>query len=225
MLAVNQLIGFGAFSASVAALTTVTFRSSASANSNEVVAPSDIVAGDILVLLDNATNKVSFPSETVPSGFTIISSITDSTRNRQILSYKIADGSEASATLTGLDGEEFEGKILAVFAGDVPILTVTPQDVNGQFTIGNPTAQVININGDTNVPLIVFGAYGNWAATVSPRTYTGTGASASELSIGVGTNLYLKYEIFNSVPSADRTIDMDDEGLDNCLQSCYLECA
>jgi hypothetical protein len=200
----------------VGGLTTLSFRSSDTSTAATIVGPADIEAGDILILSDLAVNKTGVPTEVVPTGFSIISSINDVSNIRQILSYKIADGSEASASLTGMDGNQSDSKILAVFQGDVSISSVTVQDVNGEMTDGNPTAQVKDASGGL-VPLIVLGAYAS-AGGVNPRTWTG--GTASELS--QGTAHFLLYEIFNSSP-ADITIDMDDEGSDNGLQSSFVE--
>lgn len=199
-------------------LTTITFRSSATSTTDTITGPADIAAGDLLVLLDRALNGSGIPTEVVPTDFNIINSMNNGVTRRQILSYKIADGSEASASLTGMNGTSSDLKILAVFQGDTAISSVTVQDVNGEITDGDPAAQVKNASGGA-VPLIVIGGYGS-SLTINPRTWTG--GTPSELSNG--TIQYLLYEIFNSSP-ADITVNMDDEGAGNGLQSCYLECA
>ena len=201
-------------------LTTLSFRSSATSTAETVTGPSDIEAGDLLVLLDRArnTSKTGDPGSVVASGFNVIDSAFDSQNTRQILQYKIADGSEASATITGMVGDETTNKVLLVFQGDVAIGSVSPQDVSSEMTAGNPASQGITASGGS-APLIVLGCYGS-AGAVNPRTWTG--GTPSE--VNSSTITYLLYEIFNSSPS-DITIDMDDEGNDNCLQGCYLECA
>lgn len=187
---------------------------SATSSAETITVPAGVIAGDLLVLLDNAQGA-TVPTTVIPSGFTSIGNINDGGQARQILSYKIADGSEASALLTGMNSTS-ETKALYVFRGNTRILSASPLSVNGQATTGNPTAQTVTAGAGV-VPLVVIGGYGANAA-VSPRTMT----PAKDGEINSSTVMYLAYKIYNISP-ADVSVDMDDEGI-NYLQSCYISC-
>ena len=215
MLKVNNLAGFGArMNTSGPPVTSLAFQASATGTTS-VTGPASIIAGDLLVLANNAVTGGGAPSATVPSGFTSIGTVADGA-SRSVISYKIADGSEASASIAGMSGASFNAHCLYVFRGDEAVNTVTPGSVAGQITTGNPTAQVVT-SGSGSAPLVVIGVYGSDVA-VSPRSFS----PAKSGEINVSTFYYLAYLIYNSSP-ANVTVDMDDESNSNVLQSCYLE--
>lgn len=189
----------------------------ATSTAQTITGPSGIQAGDLLVLLDRATNVIGTPATVVPSGFTSIVNTT-SANVRQIASYKIADGTEASASLTGMNGDVINAKALYVFRGNVAISAVNVSTPNSEATDGNPASQSVTASGGTP-PLIVLGCYGSSGA-VDPRTFSTT----KDGEINPSTALYLAYKIYNVSP-ADTSIDMDDEGVNNILQSFYIECS
>lgn len=194
---------------------TIAKQAEATSTAETIVAPADIQAGDLLVLLDFVTG-FGEPTTVVPTGFTSIVNTTDATSTKQIASYKIADGSEASATLTGMTGLAI-AKVLVTFRGNAAIATIAASTPNAEITTGNPTVQSVTASAGT-APLIVFGCYGATGA-IDPRTFTpdkdGETTSA--------TLLYLAWRIDNRA-GEDTSIDMDDEGT-NVLQSFYLEAA
>lgn len=221
MLMLTQLCGFGAGQNT---LTTIVQQASATSTAATINCPADIIAGDLLVMLDRASNNAfgGVPASVTPSGFTSIGNISVSasgiTGIRQTFWYKLAVGTEASSTLTGMDGTATDKKALLVFRGNVPATTLTLVSVGGEATDGNPTAQ--NVTAGTGVPpLVVLGGYGSQSA-VSPRTFSTT----KDGEINPDTLLYLAWKIYNSAP-ADSSIDMDDEGTGNTLQSCYIQMA
>ena len=200
-------------------LTTLSLQDNATSTSTTITGPSSIQTGDLILLLDRSYGAAA-PSTVVPSGFTSIVN-TAGSNLRQIVSRKIADGSEASATITGMAAGFFGdvAKELYVFRGDAAISSVTASTPNNQATTGNPSSQSVTASGGTP-PLIVFGAYGVGTGTVDPRTFS----PAKDGEINGAATSYLAYKIYNSSP-ADVSIDMDDEGDENCLQSFYLECS
>ena len=109
-------------------------------------------------------------------------------------------------------------KILLVFRPDAPITTAAHADPD-QFTgNGIPAAQTVTASGGTP-PLIVFGAYSS-SGTINPRTMS----PAKNGEVANGTTRYIAWKIYNSSP-ANVSVDMDDEGDGNTLQSCYIEVA
>jgi hypothetical protein len=223
----------GMFPAAVAAraaapavLTTLTQVASATSTGTNITGPAGIQAGDLLVLVDRAIGA-GVPTAVVPSGFASVSDSNNGSNTQQILSSKIADGSEASASLTGMTSSISQvAKVLLVFRGNVAIAAATAQDVGAQSTTGNPTAQVVNASGGA-APLVVIGAYGSQGA-INPRSMS----PAKDGEVGeegpTSAKTWLAWKIYDTSP-ADVTVDMDDEDgggtSGNTLQSCYLACS
>lgn len=199
-------------------VTTLSKVADATSTAETITVPASVQAGDLIVLKDSAVAGVSAPSTVVPSGFTsIVNTSVDTTISiRQIVSYKIADGTEGSSSLTGMNGGSFNNKELIVFRGDVPITTVTPSTPNEEATTGDPASQNAAASGGT-APLIVLAGYGS-NGSVTTRSFS----PAEDAEITAGLKSYTKYKIYNSGPS-DTTVDMGDYGT-NALQSFYLEC-
>jgi hypothetical protein len=198
---------------------TVAFQASATSNAATITGPASIVAGDIIVLLDRAGNTGSVPGLVTPTGFTSINNVTDGSFYRQNLSYKVATGTEAGASITGMSygGAGYTWKAMAVFRASGEVESVSVVDAAGESSGGNPTAQSVSA-GSGITPLVVIGAYSTHYATVDPRTFSTT----KDGEISPDVSLYLAYKIYNSSP-ADSSIDMDDEGTNNALQSCYIQ--
>lgn len=203
--------------------TSVTFQASAVVNAETITVPAGVIAGDLIVLHDNAINSGggSSPSDSVvPDGFT---SVVDqgahpSASVRQIVSYKIADGSEAGTSLTGMVGTFSSGKTLAVFRGNNPISSVNASTPNEQITSGNPTAQSVLASGGTP-PLIVFGFYGtegNISGTTGLMSPTQDGSIISP-----DNHCRFLWKVYNSSP-ADVTVDIGDVGNNNSMSSFFL---
>lgn len=216
-------------------ITSISFVDSATEDSSaSITAPADIDAGDLLVLLDSCFLQNATPDTVVPDGFTSIINTSHSVsigegntlRIRQIASCKLAEGDEGSTSITGMDeslfGFQTQCKILLVFRPSRPATEITVADAEGNATSGNPASQTATASGGT-APLIAFGCYGA-QASISPRTMSPakddeesvTGSPASQ------PNLWIAWKIFNSSPE-DVTVDMDDEGNLQCLQSFYIE--
>ena len=200
-------------------LTDITLRSSATATGTTIVAPSDIQAGDLLVLSDLAFNSTSaVPTAVTPSGFTNRASQTIGSFSRHMVHTKKADGSEAGATITGMAGTAFCRKQLTVHKGNIPAATITISTVNAVVQSTNPTAQNVAASGGTP-PLVVIGAYA-CDASVNPRTMS----PAKDGEITAGNEAYQAWKIQNTSP-VDVSVDMDDEGGVNYLVSFYAEMA
>jgi hypothetical protein len=205
---------FSRVAAAASGVASIAFQSSANSQTATLTAPSDIIAGDLLVFLDYAAGP-STPTSAVPSGFTSAGDIAQPANGRIILSYKKAAGSEASSSLQGMTSSSYR-KCIGVFRPNIPITSVTLAGVATQSTDGDPTSQNIAASGGTP-PLIALCGYVS-SGVVNPRTFT----PAKDGEITVTSNIiYLAYKIYNSSP-ADISVDMDDEGSGNTLVSCYL---
>lgn len=202
---------------------TLSFLDSTVSSGSSVTGPAGIQAGDLLVCWDVATDASAVALNPL-SGFTSI--VTDGdTGNDQycVLSYKIADGSEASASISGMNGASSNTKLLMVFRPDVPISAVNVVDASITQTGGDPGSESITAGGGV-VPLVVLGAY---AALSSIDSESFSPAADGEIERQPGSllsNAELLYKIYNSSP-ANVTIDVGDEGLSTTMAGCYLEVA
>lgn len=190
---------------------TLAFRSSATSTTSTIVAPSDIIASDLLVLFDVAFNASGFPTAVTP--FTAFLNNTNLTVRRIMFSKKIADGTEAGTTLTGMNGTSGNTKILMVFSTN-GATSSTEFDIGYQATDATPTSQTITSSSGTP-PLISIGFI---------RQATTTSQSFSPTQDGSINNQVITtyYKIYNSSPS-NVTVSCGDGGNNNILASFYLE--
>lgn len=205
-----------------AVITSIVQQASAtSTESATLSAPADIIAGDVLVFLDAVWNLSGGPpASSVPSGFTSIATATTGLGSdiRTTLSYKLAVGTEGSSTITGMSSTGGASKILVVFRPDDPASTLTVFSVAAEATNANPSAQTVTASGGTP-PLIVVGAYTSSGA-IDPRGFSTTKDDEIE-SAASAFDMWIAWKIYNTSP-ADTSIDMDDEGASNILESCYI---
>ena len=192
----------------------IAFRSSANSTTTTLTAPSDIVAGDLLIWYDNSLNFSTFPTAVVPTGFTQISTTTNATNRRIISAYKIAVGGDASATITGMSFLNAGVKGLIVFSTN-GATSAAVFDADIQNTDGDPTAQTVTSSSGTP-PLVVIGLIRNQTANYS---MTPTEDGVATFSAGQQFGLY---KIYNSSP-ANVTVDTNDGGNNNLINSFYMQ--
>lgn len=198
-------------------ITSITNPSYATSTASTITAPSDLQMGDLLIIFDCASTAGSPPSTVTPAGFTSIDS-QSGTSMTDAWYYKIADGSEASQSFTGMNGGYSNRKLFVVFRANVPIIGVTVQSKVKQITASNPTSKTITSSGGT-VPLLSLASWSNQIDSnhISTRTQSPTLTEVNNT-----THQYIGWIPYYTSP-ADVTFDMDDEGADNALMGCYLE--
>jgi len=185
-------------------------QATTSAGATSLTCPT-VAKGDLIVVLSYATGSAAFVT---PTGFTpLVQSVLGAVR--QALSAKVADGTESGTTINGMTGSGF-GMVLVTLRPDTPLVSFVLASPQGELTDGNPVAQNVT-SGAGPAPLIVIGAYGS-LGVVNPRTFSP--AKDGEVLLGTGTMYIAWKNYFNS--QVDVSIDMDDEGNGNALQSCYL---
>lgn len=199
----------------------LSFFDSSVSNAATIVAPAGIIAGDVILIHDySARGSGNFPIAVVPTGFTeIINQQAPDTNytTRTIMSYKIAVGGEAGATITGMAAASWSNKELLVFRPSIPATSVSVSAVNSQATNSAPTAQNVASSGGAT-PLVVIATWGSEdGTTVTPRDFT----PVKDGEISSNTNSWTAYKIMNSSP-ADVAVSMTDYGRANMLQSFYL---
>jgi len=218
---ISYMLGFG--TSPLKKFTTLFFRSESSSETTTITLPSDIQAGDLLVLCSRSGNpNTTIPPNVTPSGWTEVGTATDtnpSFSGRVKIDVKIALFTDASLVITGITGGDGNDKRCLVFKGDGRMTSVTPQDYAGVIANTAPSNQIANASGGTT-PLVVIGTYGRRNGTIATREFTP--AEDQEFLDEVNDSHYTKFKIYNSSP-ADTTIDHDETGVGLELQSCYLE--
>ena len=219
MLKLNNLSGFGVRQVG---LTTVSFIASTTSTAETITAPASINAEDLLVLFDSARATLAEPTAVTPSGFTNFISFSaisgpSSVGIRNMVSYKIADGTEDSTSITGMTGDITDNKVMLQFRGNTSISSVTSNVIGSPaVTDNNPASQTITASSGT-APMILGALYAS-DTTVSPRTFS----AVADGEVTSSTLLYAKYKLYDTSPS-NHSADMDDEGTNNSLASFYLE--
>jgi len=198
------------------------FQTSANSSAQTITCPT-VEQYDVGVLFDSATDATAtLPANAIPSGFTQLQTSIDDSLNafyRTTLSYKVFDGTEDGASLTGMNGAHSNAKILVVFRPSRAIATVGTSTFLEETTTDNPSAQLIAAAGQV-APLIRLAACVNGASTSSPSFTSGT-FDATIVKAGSDNSIRAGYTIQNTSPSDD-TVDMGDGGAGNCLISGWI---
>jgi hypothetical protein len=222
----NALGGFW----SARRLSDIQFFNSATSALSTVVMPASVIRGDVAVLFDIGAGFGETPVDVVPSNFTGLSTATSAgfagpsgiCCGRTRISYKILDGTEGGATITGMNPTTLPSgggarKVILVFrTSNMPVLSVSNEDWTSVLSAGNNAAQ--SPSPAAGALSVVFGMAGIFLGTTAFSTaspaFDGTVTTAdSDLSAG--------YTIYDGTPSG-HTIDMNDLGGNNYLSSGVL---
>lgn len=190
----------------------VAFRAASYSTGVSLTAPAEIQAGDLLVFAQASLNISGIPSSVTPSGFTTIVDVTDGDSRRAMLSWRLANGTEASTSLTGMSALN-NRKGLAVFSGEIE--GVDPRSFAGETTGGAPENQIITSSGGV-VPTLVLAAYLS-TGSIDPR---GMSPAKDGEDGGNSNSTWFAWKIYNDSP-ANVTVSMDDEG-SNALMAGYF---
>jgi hypothetical protein len=193
-------------------------RSASSTGGDDyVIAPSDIQPGDLLVLYIRVQADESAPAGVASPGFTTLGfqswPASGSDRASQTLRYKIANGSEAGASIPAGSASQSSTKYLLVF--DARATSVTPSTFNTSAGNLNPAPQTVSSSASTG-PTLVLAGYGS-TGVIDPVGMI----PAKDGEYGAGTRR-VAWKFFQTSP-VNVTVDMDDEGNRNFLQSGYLQ--
>jgi hypothetical protein len=191
-------------------------------NSATKTIPAEAAVGDLALLFDTAFSQGgSVPATAVPADFTSLKNDTILGSNggvRAIVSAKKLVGGDPGSGVTGLSGGTQSRYIFTILRPDAAFVGFTSNDADGQGTSGNPSPQTISAGSAATKPVVV---WAHWYGTnfVDPRT-----ASPAMTEVeGSSLAHFAKYKVYNSADSPqDHTVDMDDEGSENILQSGYL---
>ena len=217
----------GAVGVNAAAAATISLVDTTSSGSSTTVPyPSGLSSGDLLLMYDFKVNMSStIPTAVTPSGFTNIMNASSASPfgHRIMIHKRKADGTE-TGSVSGMTINGANAKFILAFRASTVPTTWDHFDIDATTGIaGDPTAQTVT-SGSGTPPLIVFGFYGILTGTLSPRTFTPSkDAEISETFDGrTADSHYAAWKIYNDSP-ADVSIDMEDEGPGNFLNSLYMQ--
>lgn len=193
-----------------------------SSGAASIVVPSNVSAGDVLFFGNYAATGSAIPGPVTPPGFvnvintSILASGSSGSSVRMTAFYKLANGSEAGATYTGMNGS-VSSIVFMVFKSFTGVFgTLTPLDI-AQQTVRNstPTPQTINCAGAI-LPLVAFGMAHRSATTAAlAMTPNNQIISVPTAAFSVG------YQIYNTNPT-NISVSCPNSGLENSLASFYL---
>lgn len=195
---------------------------------SSITFPADIQEGDILIVGQqygdsDDTNESDYTANT-GTGFTSAGSAHDPGINwvyQHAVSYKLADGTEASASIGGFMPKESGANTTAaifVYRPNFLPTTLTLQDEYSYGGTGNPAAYVINASDSALATICVGHAGGN---NGPGATWSGTADGTITESSG-SAELTFRAEAANKGAGADITHDVGDNG-SNHATSFYLE--
>lgn len=214
--------------------TTLTFHAQEiSSFSSTIAVPSTVQKYDVLVLIDRASSRGGSsippaPAVITPPGF---AAVTDNiagyyNNNRQVISVKIADGTEAGSNITGMtvSSKHDSMKILWVFRPNGAVDTLTPGSVRGQGTNSTPSPQEISITGKIPVLALCAESSGNHSpvdVSMTPASdgHSGRLQGGADLLIAMMAH----YKIYNVNPVNTTCSVTLDAGNSSIFQSFYLE--
>jgi hypothetical protein len=215
MLQVNHLSGFGGGAS--APVTSVAFQTSADSDAQTITCPT-VSAGDIGILLDGAVNGSGIPTNVIPAGFTQLQT-SNIDFARTTMSYKVFDGSEDGSSLTGMNGDASNAKVLLIFRPNGVVSSVGLSTFLQETTNGNPASQAIAASGQS-APLIRLASAAVGSNSTPPPFAAGT-FDATVTKAGSFSAIRAGYTVQNSAPSDD-TVDVGDNGNGNCLMSGWM---
>lgn len=201
----------------VGGITSLTYQTHTTSTAAAITAPASINAGDLLVLIDDALGS-PLPTAVVPTGFTQIGTDLNGANTKIIVSYKIADGTEDSSSITGMDGNLADRKVMLQYRADVPIASLSVSTPVTQMVDTNPAQQTVAASAGTGIVLgITLFSTITSSTDISPRTTSIT--PDHEISV---TNKFYVHDYIQASSPADYTFDMGDHGNQNGLWGAYI---
>lgn len=195
-----------------AGITTITQQASATSTASTITVPASVIAGDVLVLFDRPISSGT-PSNVTPTGWSVGNNQVI-TNFRMNISYKLAVGADAGATVTGMNGNVSNAKMMYVFRPNIAALVLTLGNPQGGASSG--AVSVTTTAGSGVAPLVVIGAWSQ-NGSISSRTMS----PAKDGEINASSSAYLGYKIYNTSP-ANVTVSISSATSANSAQALYL---
>jgi len=207
---------------SAVSLSNLTFVSNTTTTTAGVAIPSDFAEGDVAVLFQYARGSGSYGGGT-PTGWTLVANNRTTTGTGGTwghISYKImASGDPGTSATGGITGGQEQAKIMIGFRPNAPVTTVSISSLNTHAAATDAATQTVTDPGTK--PFIAFAHYLN-SAGVTNRTSNATMTEVASAA-AAATEHYMRYLGYNvGDTSQSITVDMDDNGDNNVLQSFAL---
>ena len=216
----NGMVGFSGVAGTLP--TSFTKGGQAESTTISLTAPASIIAGDLL-LYQNWAFGFGSPTTRIPTGFTSIANVYNAVNMRSIFSYKVAESSDASSTVSGMNGSNVYS-LLIVVKPDNPIVNAS---ANGAVTRGpidtDPNGKNVLASAGS-APLLVVCMYnaGTAASDITPRTFSTTKDDEAWTTGNTYKDAYIAWKFYSASPS-NTQIDMADHGDDNNFMGAWLE--
>ena len=190
---------------------TLTFINSAVSSGASITIPAAALENDIAFLADGSQLG---DDDLIPSGFTALANDTSEGTTRLRTSYRVLGSSPGGTSVTGMDGSFSDQKVMLIFRPSLVASSIAVPTWGSQATTGNPSPQTVSAAGQTE-PLVVIGVA---FTSGTPAFSTASPAFTATITQGL---MIVGYKVYNT-PPVDHTIDMNDLGSRNVLQSGYI---
>ena len=194
---------------------TVSLFASANSSASTVTVPSNLLPGDLLVLFDIAFGATSSPSLVTPTNFTSLGSVTGQNGRINTAYKQVLDSSDSGTSITGMNGNSSNNKILLVFRGinGYSIVSVLPSPTDAISLSGLSSTSL----GDTSIDSYASGIAVSLAAFYGSNGITPgsdisfTGATFIQ---GASNVFYVGYKIYTQADTNTQTtgITLADRG-------------
>lgn len=213
MLVLSQLRGFNLRASGSAAITSLTFVSSAAGTTSSLSFTAG-AAGDFAIVIDSAGNTSGAPSAIGSAGWTTVDNQTIGTI-RTIISCKTLDGTETS--YAGMNGTSVNNKAIVIVRPDGTILlsdSTIATDAENRL-LGLTSAAAIAAGStyanSTLAPAVAIGYLSSTGTSTGSGTFTSTGSNFQNAARGKAW-----YNIQNGTQTA-LTIGASDGGTSNMI--------
>ena len=208
----------------------LTFVAASYANGSLTIAmPSGAAAGDIVFVVDRLTaqgNIASFRTPTTSGSQSFTAHQTTSAGSAttfmgcRISSRVLTAGNLGTiSNLINNVTSAAHRTIAILFRPSSAITSTTYTSAGGESTTGNPAVQTVSVSSEP-LAAMAMAVYAAQSA-IDPRT---SGITMSELTDSGVTTFYVKYKLYTAGEARTNfTVDMDDEGVANLLQSSYVK--
>ena len=210
---------------------TLTFVAASYANGSLTIGmPAGAQAGDIVFVIDRLTgtgNIAAFRTPITANGNSFTAHQTTNAGSASTfmgcrISSKVLVFGESTGSITNLINNvttTAHRTIAVLFRPSRAITSTTYTSTGGESTTGNPAVQTVSVSSQPQAAMAM--AVYTGQSAVSPRT---SGISMDELADSGVTTFYVKYKLYASGDTRSNfTVDMDDEGVANLLQSAYIK--
>lgn len=191
-------------------------------NASTINVPNGVTTGDLLVLLQYSKGTATTPTANAGTGFTTINNTanTGSFVRVQASVRQVLDPLLSGTSITGMNGDSVNQKIMLVFRGARGYSYSTFADYNGEaYTSSAPTTQVKNLSSHDSylegIPLVV----SLFVSTANITPSTDLTFSGGSFIKGYDQTIYAGYKVYNqSTTSFSDSISMADVG-ENSMMS------